>query len=163
MSATYALYGRRGDGTYVRVGARGRTYGDALAQWQLLEAARRENRLPDFGDLTVRADDDPDLRWATARRLTGYYLPGHVFRDLTTAGRAVARHLGLTGRPGGWLYDRRGKPVMQGYVSVVAPRVGRVVPETRWLTAYDAAAGGYVLKRGLPAAHVPAQRVLRGA
>jgi hypothetical protein len=31
------------------------------------------------------------------------------------AARIIARHLGYEGREGGWIYDRHGRPVVQGY------------------------------------------------
>jgi hypothetical protein len=42
------------------------------------------------------------------------------------AARIIARHLGYHGREGGWIYDRHGRPVIQGYWKL-AVRLGRAI------------------------------------
>lgn len=70
------------------------------------------------------------------------YEQGHRFTTLDNAARAYARVYGYTGRPGGWIYDRDGKPIVQGYTALGARliRAGRI-------TTYDTTRDGWIVLR----------------
>jgi anaerobic selenocysteine-containing dehydrogenase len=44
------------------------------------------------------------------------------------AARIIARHLGYTGREGGWLYDQHGRHVVQGYAALARRYARAIMP-----------------------------------
>lgn len=97
-------------------------YRQALAVHRVLDDARLAGRLPLVNALVVRAVDDPDPRWASAKTegSLGYLFVGRVkgTAKIEAVAKRLGNHLGYHSAEGGWIYDVQGRTVTQGWHSM---------------------------------------------
>lgn len=127
---THAVLGRSADGFEIL--ASGLEWREAQELWQQLDAKRLSNpwhrfELAGYRYFEVRSTDDPKVkaaRKARVHRLSAYHDERTLSDALVKAAKDAAKTRGYSGRVGGWIYNRCGQPVCQGW-AVFASRARR--------------------------------------
>ncbi|MEW9530684.1 hypothetical protein [Microbispora sp. NPDC049125] len=114
----YSVYLIRSDGKPVRVGPRGRPYGDCREHSALLRVAVAARQLDGFTDVSIQPD--ASRAFADVEELAGALAPGVMFTTLGAAGRAVVAHFSLATCPTGHLLDDRGGHTDRTYATLGA-------------------------------------------
>jgi hypothetical protein len=127
MSDMTRVLARTTDGRYVTHPTLASTdSGKVYRQWQVLDQARQDGRLPLVQYLVIRDAADPDPRWAGAADDLGPFFVGRLrgTTDRTAAAKRLGQRVGFVGRGGGWVYQAgerlgRRRAVCQGWKTLV--------------------------------------------
>jgi hypothetical protein len=113
------LWRRASDGRWMKHESLTGTYRQMLAVHRVLDDARLAGRLPRVDALVVRSTADTDPRWTGAEEsgTLGLLFVGRVrgAGSIGAAAKRVGNARGLVAREGGWVYNAKGRALVQGW------------------------------------------------